>query len=82
MAEEGREKVEFQTIKAEETKFGTKNFIEVAKKKAVSERGENEFFSISRGFIAQDGNKRYTKTIAMPPEVVDFVIEKLKELKE
>lgn len=76
------EKVEFQTIKAEETKFGTNNFIEVARKKAISERGENEFVSISRGFFAPDGTKRFTKSIAIPVEVVDFVAEKLKVVKE
>ncbi|MFQ6010399.1 MAG: hypothetical protein ACE5J7_04755 [Candidatus Aenigmatarchaeota archaeon] len=76
------EKVEFQTIKAEETKFGTNNFIEVARKKAISERGENEFISVSRGFFAPDGTKRFTKSIAIPVEVVDFVAEKLKVVKE
>ena len=74
--------VKFETLKAEETKFGNNNFIEVAKKKAVSEKGENEFFSISRGFFAPDGTKRFTKSIAVPLEVVDFIIEKLKAVKE
>lgn len=71
--------VEFETIKSEEKAFGSKNFLEVARKKAVSEKGENEFIAISRGFFAQDGSKRYTKSIALPvdAELVKFINENL-----
>ena len=71
--------VEFETIKAEIKSFGTRNFIEVSRKKAKSEKGENEFLSISRGFIAQDGSRRYTKSIALPldAEMVKFIAETL-----
>ena len=79
---EERENVKFETIKSEEMKFGNKNFVEVARKKAVSETGENEFVSISRGFFAQDGSKRFTKSIAVPDEVADFIADKLKEMKK
>ena len=79
---EDRENVKFETIKAEEMKFGNKNFVEVARKKAVSDTGENEFISISRGFFTQDGSKRFTKSIAVPEEVADFIADKLKEMKK
>ena len=74
--------VEYQTIKAEEIKFGNNDFIEVARKKAVSESGENEFISVSRGFMMMDGTKRYRKSFTVPiqKEVVEFVAEKLKEM--
>ncbi len=74
--------VEYQTIKSEEIKFGNNDFIEVARKKAISESGENEFISISRGFMMMDGTKRYRKsfTVPMQKEVVEFVAEKLKEM--
>ena len=74
--------VEYQTIKSEEIKFGNNDFIEVARKKAISESGENEFISISRGFMMMDGTKRYRKsfTVPMQKEVVEFVTEKLKEM--
>jgi hypothetical protein len=74
--------VEFETIKAEEISFGNNNFIEVAKKKAISEDGENTFLSISRGFVAMNGEKRYRKSFTVPLEkaVVDFVATKLKEM--
>lgn len=77
---EDRENVKFETIKSEEMKFGAKNFVEVARKKAVSETGENEFISISRGFFGQDGSKRFTKSIAVPQEVANFIADKLKEM--
>lgn len=75
--------VTFETIKSEEIKFGTSNFLEIARKKAVTEEGqENEFISISRGYVAKDGQKRYKKSIAIPvnQEVIDTLAEALKRV--
>ena len=74
--------VEFQTVKAEEVKFGKNNFLEVARKKAVAEEGENEFIAISRGFFLPDGTKRFKKSLAIPDEqeIKDFVSSKIKEM--
>jgi len=74
--------VEYETIKSEELKFGTNNFIEIARKKAISDQGEREFISVSKGFITLDGQKRYNKSFSVPDDkaVVEFVCEKLKEL--
>ena len=74
--------VEFETIEAEEISFGNNNFIEVAKKKAISEDGENTFISISRGFVAMNGEKRYRKSFTVPlnKSVIEFVAKKLKDL--
>jgi hypothetical protein len=47
--------VEFETMKAEEVKFGKNNFIEVARKKAIGESLSKEFVAISRGFYLSDG---------------------------
>ena len=49
--------VEFETINSEDVKFGNNNFIEVSVKKAISEEGENVFFSLSRGFFTQEGER-------------------------
>jgi hypothetical protein len=74
--------VEFETIKAEEVKFGKNNFLEVARKKAKSEEGENEFIAISRGFFLPDGSKRFKKSLAIPDDatIKDFVAKKVTEL--
>ena len=74
--------VEFQTLKAEEIKFGKNNFLEIARKKAVAEEGENEFVAISRGFFLPDGTKRFKKSIAIPDEdeVKSFIATKIKEV--
>jgi len=74
--------VEFETIKAEEIKFGTNNFLEIARKKAISEDGENIFISISRGFFTPEGEKRYRKSFTVPMEdaVKDFTAQKIKEI--
>ena len=78
--DEGR--VEFQTIKAEEIKFGKSNFLEIARKKAVAEDGENEFISVSRGFYLPDGTKRFKKSLAIPdnPEIREFVATQIKSI--
>lgn len=77
----GGDDVEFETIKAEEVKFGKNNFIEVARKKAKTSEGENEFISISRGFFLPDGSKRFKKSITVPDEksVREFVSKKIAE---
>lgn len=74
--------VEFETIKCTEIMFGNSNFIEIAKKKAVTPEGENEFISLSRGFYMLDKQKRYRKSFTIPlsKEVVDFISEKIKEM--
>jgi len=60
--------VEFETVKAEEVKFGKNNFIEVARKKAVSDNEEREFISISRGYYLPDRSKRWKASITLPDE--------------
>jgi hypothetical protein len=74
--------VEFETIKTEEIGFGDSNFIEVARKKAITEKGENEFISLSRGFYTLNKEKRYRKSFTIPisKEVVDFISDKIKEM--
>ena len=73
--------VEFETLKSEEIKFGRNNFLEIARKKAIAESGENEFISISRGFFAPDGTKRFKKSLAIPDEkeIKDFLASKITE---
>lgn len=73
--------VTFETVKAEEIKFGKNNFLEVARKKATSDQGENEFIAISRGFFLPDGTKKFKRSIAVPDEdeIKNFISEKIKE---
>ncbi len=83
MSENGNGKVSFETIKAEIKDFGRNNFIEVAKKKATNEDGEsNEFLSITRGYYAQDGTKKYKKSLTIPDdaETREFVAEMIRTL--
>lgn len=60
--------VEFETIKAEEVKFGKNNFVEVSRRKVITPGGENEFIAISRGYYLPDGTKRWRSSIALPNE--------------
>ena len=73
--------VEFETIKSEEMKFGKNNFLEVARKKAVSQEGSNEFIAISRGYFLPDGTKRFRRSLAVPDEagIIGFIVKKLQE---
>ncbi|MCK5476844.1 MAG: hypothetical protein KAI55_02905 [Candidatus Aenigmarchaeota archaeon] len=76
--------VTFEVIKSEEIEFGTRgDFIEVARKKAITKDGENEFISLSRGYVA-DEKKRFRKgkTISFPmnTDVVEKILDSLKKV--
>ena len=74
--------VKFETIKMEEIKFGKKNFLEVAKKKATSAEGTNEFISIARGFYGNKG-KSYKNTVSLPIDdvLLNSMIEAIKKIR-
>ena len=76
------ENVQFEALKTEEIKFGRNNFLEIARKKAVTEEGENEFVSISRGFYTQDNQKRFRNSIAFPPSELEAVLKSLQSVME
>jgi len=77
-----RKMVTFETINAKQIEFGNKNFIEVARKKAVDGDRENVFISISRGFFTPDGQRRYKSSFTVPlnEEVIAFIAETIKEI--
>jgi len=60
--------VEFETIESKEIKFGNNKFLEVARKRAKTPEGENEFISISKGFITPTGQKRFKNALGFPAE--------------
>jgi hypothetical protein len=71
--------VNFDTIKSEKIPFGKNNFIEVARKKAIANDGENEFISISRGYFLPNNEARFKKSITIPDDenIKKFIAEKL-----
>ncbi|MDD1767662.1 MAG: hypothetical protein LUQ27_03730 [Methanomassiliicoccales archaeon] len=75
-------KVEFVTISAEKIPFGRNNFIEVARKKAITDEGENEFISLSRGYYLPDGSERFKKSLTIPddPQIKAFVVQKISSM--
>ena len=85
MEEETRGKrgdVEFVTIRAEKINFGRNNFLEVARKKATTAEGSNEFISVSRGYYLPDKTERFKRSLTIPddPEVRAFVADKIRSL--
>ena len=74
--------VEFETVSSDKISFGKNNFIEVARKRAVSKDGTTEFVSISRGYTMRDGTERYKSSLTIPDdeEVRQFIIEKLSSI--
>ena len=74
--------VEFETIKAEKVNFGRNNFLEVARKRAKTTDGTNEFISVSRGYYLPDRSERFKRSLTIPddPEIRAFVAEKIKTL--
>lgn len=71
--------VEFETVKSEEVAFGDEEFIEVAVKRAVSGEGADKFISLSRGYIDEEGGKRYKSNFSIPreAEVVAAIMDAL-----
>lgn len=74
--------VQFETIKAEKVNFGRNNFLEVARKRARTTDGTNEFISVSRGYYLPDRSERFKRSLTIPddPEIRAFVAEKIKTL--
>jgi hypothetical protein len=63
-------------------RFGKNAYLEVARKR-VTEKGEStEFLILTRGFVQEDGSKRWTKFVTLPatPEVRDWLVEALREV--
>lgn len=77
-----RDEVKFDTICAEKVNFGRNNFIEVARRRAITEDGENEYISISRGYYLGDDREVFKKSLTVPDseEVKKFVAEKIMTL--
>ena len=77
-----KQRVEFETISAEKKPFGKNNFIEVARKRAKTDDGTNEFISVSRGYYLPDGSERFKRSITIPDEatIKEFVAEKIKSM--
>ena len=82
MEPEKKTEVRFETVSAETVAFGKNNFLEVARKKAITDEGENEFISISRGHYLSDGSARFKRSLTIPDEkeIKEFVAEKIRTL--
>jgi len=74
--------VEFETIRAEKVNFGRNNFLEIARKRAKTSDGTNEFISVSRGYYLPDKTERFKRSLTIPddPEVRSFVADKIRSL--
>ncbi len=82
MEEQQDAKVRFETLNSEKIPFGKNNFLEVARKKAITEEGVSEFISVSRGYYLPDGSEKYKKSITIPddPDIKSFVTERIAKL--
>lgn len=82
MEPERRTDVRFETVTAEKVSFGRNNFLEVARKRAITDDGVNEFISLSRGYYLSDGSPRFKRSLTIPDEknIREFVAEKIRTL--
>ncbi|HYT00001.1 MAG TPA: hypothetical protein VEO20_04980 [Thermoplasmata archaeon] len=76
------EDVQFETIRAEKVNFGRNNFLEIARKRATTSEGTNEFISLSRGYYLPDKSERFKRSLTIPddPEIRAFVADKIRTL--
>jgi len=75
------ENVKFEVLSEETVQINERNFIEVAKKKAVSENTSYEFYSISRGFLDAKGQKKFKNSVSIPCELIEKVILAMDRIK-
>lgn len=79
--------VDFETIGEPVTmSLSAGRFIELAKKAVVTEKEKITFFSIAQGEFYLDvtnkNAKRYTRSVSIPVDKIDEVIEALKTIKK
>lgn len=70
---------QFEVLNKQELTYGKRNFIEVARKKV----NDSELISISKGFIAPDGSKRFKNSVGFPAnetQIREFVVKALQEI--
>jgi hypothetical protein len=74
--------VQFETVASHRVQFGKSNFLEIARKRAVSKTGTTEFISLSRGYTMKDGSERFKSSITIPdePEIREFLAEHLQNI--
>jgi hypothetical protein len=72
--------VQFETIRSEKISFGRNNFLEVARKRARTADGVNEFISLSRGYYLPDKTERFKRSLTIPddPEIRAFIADRIK----
>jgi hypothetical protein len=74
--------VEFEIVNAKEISFGKNKFLEIARKKAKTDEGESEIITISKGFVAPTGQKRFKNSLGFEAsdEVRNELIKALQEI--
>jgi|GEM_PF-967769 len=72
--------MEYETIQSEYVEYGRNKFIEISKKKVVSENAV--FLNISKGYYTPTGTRRYQRGIGFPPQddIVEGLITKLQSV--
>ena len=87
MAERRQNRVRYETIISEIKEFGQNNFIEISRKKAITDDTENEFIQIARGYFRinyenNEPEKLYKKTVTIPTdtEMMGFLVENLEKV--
>lgn len=71
---------EWKTLKSETIEAGGNNFIEVTLKQPPE--GENTFIGISKGWMTEEGQKRYKTNILFSMDKKDQLIEALNKVSE
>lgn len=77
----------FETIDKHETEFENERhgnaFVQVARKMARNDDdGDTEFVVITRGYVDEQGSRRYKTNITLPPnpDLIEFVTEALNDV--
>lgn len=87
MADIPSRNVKYETLSSEIKEFGQNNFIEISRKKVISNTGENEFIQMSRGYFRMNfetnqQEKIYKKSVTIPdlPEMKVFIKDNIEKI--
>lgn len=72
----------FELVRERTRTFGQGSYLEVSRKRLVEAGEATEFLLVTRGFLAADGGKRWTRFVTIPddPAVRGWLVEALRDI--
>ncbi|MBI4394127.1 MAG: hypothetical protein HY556_10095 [Euryarchaeota archaeon] len=72
---------EYSVLKEKTKSFGKNGYIEIALKKVVDGNDGREFITITRGYVNQEGARRWVRYVTLPADNMmrSFLVDTVKD---